>query len=221
MAPGPTSPTSSTSSTPRTARHADDQTTPARARGRATRARLIEAGVKVFSRRGFHATRVDDIVKSARTPHGTFYLYFSSKEELFDQLVAEVAEQFRELTDALPTVRDDESGRAALEEWLAAFVELYRGYGPLIRSWTDAESPREGDAPGVPDLLGSIAAELATKVKVRSSKRLDPAIASLVMVAMVERVNYFLATDQLRDDEGSLVEVLAAIILDAFFGPGH
>ena len=79
---------------------------PKRARGRATRARLLDAGVKSFSRKGFHATRVDDIVKRAKTCHGTFYLYFASKDDLFEQLVTDVAAEFRELTDALPVIRD-------------------------------------------------------------------------------------------------------------------
>jgi AcrR family transcriptional regulator len=183
--------------------------------------RLMNAGVTVFSHRGFHATRVDDIVKVAKTSHGTFYLYFSSKEDMFDQLVAEVVEEFDRLTDGLPRISDNEAGRASLEEWLASFVEVYRGYGPLIRSWTDAEGPRDGDGPRVPDLLGSIAAELTSRIRVRSSKAFDPAVAALAVVAMVERVNYFLAADQVHDDASRLVEVLAAIILDAFFGPGH
>ncbi|MGI9578751.1 MAG: TetR/AcrR family transcriptional regulator [Microthrixaceae bacterium] len=194
--------------------------TPQRARGRATRARLMKAGVAVFSRKGFHATRVDDIAKRAKTSHGTFYLYFSSKEELFEELVSEVAEEFHSLTDGLPSVRDTAEGRAALEAWLASFIELYRGYGPLIRSWTDAESPGGADGPAVPDLLGRISAELADNVFVPRSAQLDPDIAALVVVAMVERVNYFLATDQI-DHVGDLVSVLASIALDAFFGPGH
>jgi len=192
---------------------------PKRARGRATRARLIDAGVKSFSRKGFHATRVDDIVKRAKTSHGTFYLYFSSKDELFAQLVTEVAGEFRRLTEDLPVIRDNAEGRAALEVWLRAFIDLYGHYGPLIRSWTDAESP-DGGA-GVPDLLGSIAGGLAAKVKVRASRQLDPFIASLVVVAMVERLNYFLATGQVDETPERVTEVLAAITLDAFYGPGH
>jgi AcrR family transcriptional regulator len=179
----------------------------------------MEAGVAAFSRRGFHSTRVDDIVNRAKTSHGTFYLYFSSKEDLFSQLVAEVAREFHSLTDALPVIADDAGGRAALEEWLRSFVALYDVYGPLIRSWTDAEAPGEGS--GVPDLLGTIAAELAAKVRVRASKRFDPGIASLVVVATVERLNYLLATEQLQDSRDRAAEVLAAIAMDAFFGPGH
>ena len=43
--------------------------------------------------KGYHPARVDDIVKVAKTSHGTFYLYFSNKEDLFHALVLDVAEE--------------------------------------------------------------------------------------------------------------------------------
>ena len=55
--------------------------------------KLLDAGVEIFAQRGFHAARVDDIVKLAKTSHGTFYLYFSNKEELFRALAQEVAKE--------------------------------------------------------------------------------------------------------------------------------
>src|SRR6266581_233794 len=54
-----------------------------RAQGRQTVRRLLEAGLAEFDQRGFQAVRVDDIVRRARTSHGTFYLYFANKEDLF------------------------------------------------------------------------------------------------------------------------------------------
>ncbi len=53
-----------------------------RAQGRKTMSRLLDAGMRVFAERGVHAARVDDIVRAARTSHGTFYLYFPNKEAL-------------------------------------------------------------------------------------------------------------------------------------------
>ena len=40
---------------------------------------LLDAGVEVYASKGYFAARVDDIVKLARTSHGTFYLYFANK----------------------------------------------------------------------------------------------------------------------------------------------
>src|SRR5215469_17737456 len=59
-----------------------------RTQGRKTMRKLLDAAMVVFNRRGYHAARVDDIVKVARTSHGTFYLYFSNKEDLLRALVA-------------------------------------------------------------------------------------------------------------------------------------
>ncbi len=53
------------------------------AQGRQTMRRLLDAGMAEFDQNGLQAVRVDDIVRRARTSHGTFYLYFKNKEDLF------------------------------------------------------------------------------------------------------------------------------------------
>src|ERR1700751_1732970 len=58
-----------------------------RAQGRETVRRLLEAGMVEFEDRGFQGVRVDDVVSRAGISHGTFYLYFSNKEDLFKALM--------------------------------------------------------------------------------------------------------------------------------------
>src|SRR5438128_5189438 len=96
-----------------------------RAQGRKTMRKLLDAGMTVFERRGYHAARVDDIVKVARTSHGTFYLYFANKEDLFRALVTDVAHQMTSLSDSLPEITPDDAGFDDLREWLARFMDLY------------------------------------------------------------------------------------------------
>ena len=72
-----------------------------RARGQRTMRQLLDAGAEVFATKGYHAARVDDIVKLAETSHGTFYLYFANKEDLFRALAAEVADEMQTLAEAL------------------------------------------------------------------------------------------------------------------------
>ena len=194
---------------------ATSPSTPTRARGRATKAKLMTAGVAVFSDKGFRSARVDDIVKRARISHGTFYLYFSSKDDLFEQLVAQVAEELKSLTESLPIIRQTQESRDGLELWLVSFIELYSKYGPLIRSWTEAE---RGGVTTEAEVLGTVADALALKVKIRKRKDFDPRIASLALLAMVERVNYFSVTGQVDEEAENLSRTLADIMLDAFFG---
>lgn len=50
------------------------------------RAQIIKAAVKVFSEKGFHDAKVEDIAQQADVGKGTVYEYFSSKTELFQEM---------------------------------------------------------------------------------------------------------------------------------------
>src|SRR6188508_1267779 len=112
---------------------------PAATRGERTRGRLLEAGSAVFAERGFHAARVDDVVKTARTSHGTFYLYFSSKEDLFRSLATQVAAEMAALAGEFPEFPPSGDGSGAVREWLERFADLYEREGAVIQAWTEAE----------------------------------------------------------------------------------
>jgi AcrR family transcriptional regulator len=48
---------------------------------------ILEAALAVFAEKGFAATRMEDIARSAGVTKGTIYLYFESKEAVFRSLV--------------------------------------------------------------------------------------------------------------------------------------
>ncbi|HEV2561534.1 MAG TPA: TetR/AcrR family transcriptional regulator [Rhizomicrobium sp.] len=48
---------------------------------------ILEAALAVFAEKGFAATRMEDIARSAGVTKGTIYLYFESKEAVFRGLV--------------------------------------------------------------------------------------------------------------------------------------
>jgi TetR/AcrR family fatty acid metabolism transcriptional regulator len=56
------------------------------ARASDKRARILDAAVRVFARKGFHATRVSEVAKAAGVADGTIYLYFKSKDALLVSL---------------------------------------------------------------------------------------------------------------------------------------
>jgi TetR/AcrR family transcriptional regulator, fatty acid metabolism regulator protein len=56
------------------------------ARGGDKRERILDAAVRVFARKGFHATRVSEVAKAAGVADGTIYLYFESKDHLLMSL---------------------------------------------------------------------------------------------------------------------------------------
>ena len=56
------------------------------------RAQLVAAATEAFARQGVAATSVADIVRAAGVAQGTFYLYFTSKDDVILAVVAGVAE---------------------------------------------------------------------------------------------------------------------------------
>lgn len=53
------------------------------------RRQILDAAVRVFARKGFHATRVGDIAAEAGVAHGLLYHYFDSKDSLLEAVFEE------------------------------------------------------------------------------------------------------------------------------------
>jgi AcrR family transcriptional regulator len=61
-----------------------------RRRAEARPAEILDAALTVFSARGFAAAKLDDVAKEAGVSKGTLYLYFKSKEALFEAMALEM-----------------------------------------------------------------------------------------------------------------------------------
>lgn len=51
------------------------------------RQQILTLARDVFARRGYHATKIDEIVGAAGIARGTFYLYFEDKRAIFEEIV--------------------------------------------------------------------------------------------------------------------------------------
>ncbi|MCY8029934.1 TetR/AcrR family transcriptional regulator [Bacillus inaquosorum] len=70
-------------------------------KGEESRKRLLKAAANEFSIRGFHETKVSEIVKRAGLTQPSFYLYFQSKEAIFKELITDFHSRVRKLTASL------------------------------------------------------------------------------------------------------------------------
>jgi AcrR family transcriptional regulator len=187
-----------------------------RARGRRTLRRLLDAGSEVFAERGYHAARVDDIVKLAKTSHGTFYLYFRNKEDLFRALLAEVAGDMEALAEGLGAVGTGEEARVGLRTWIEQFCDLYTRSGPVIRAWTEAEISTSEFGRLGEDVLGNFSLAVAKHAR-RGRNGLDANATALAVVAMLERLNYYVLTEQVPLDRAAMVDVLTDVTYRVLF----
>lgn len=63
---------------------------PTTSRGLKTRALLVEKAREIFERKGYLDTVVADIAAASGVAHGTFYKYFTSKQDIFRVLALEL-----------------------------------------------------------------------------------------------------------------------------------
>jgi AcrR family transcriptional regulator len=109
--------------------------------GRRTRRRLLDAAAEVFVRKGYHDTRIDDITELAGTSHGTFYRYFTNKEQVFRTLAVRAGGRLVASLDELlelglePLLEVE--GEQLLRRWLRRREQVAVDAGPITRMWME------------------------------------------------------------------------------------
>jgi AcrR family transcriptional regulator len=104
---------------------------------------ILESARGVFVARGYHNTRVDDLVAAAGVSHGAFYRYFRNKEELARLLVARAVRQVGQSVTEIPDLDGLDAaagaaGAAALRRWLRKYHDAHVHEAAMLRVWVAA-----------------------------------------------------------------------------------
>lgn len=186
-------------------------TRPLSPQGLQMRARIVDAGIAVFPRRGFHETRVDDVVEAAGASHGSFYRYFDSKEDLFRVIATDAASELVACIEAFPA----DHAAEPLREWLDSWFGVYAQHGGIIALWRDT---RFSD-PVLDDLTRRVAdAALGRLLAVLEKQAVgDPLVNAIAFLGLIEAVPHHVhAFGYFR--QPAAVGALVAIIRRGFFG---
>ena len=174
----------------------------ASARGRRTRALLLDAARRVFERDGYLDARVADIVELAGTSHGTFYTYFDSKLDAFRGVVAGVSEEIYAAV-AVPLPHDDGADRPeSPEEFVRRldasnrrFLDVYRANHRMMllmeqMATIDAQvgETRKAGRRRHTDRIAASIRRLQSRGLVPAD--LDPRIAAAALAGMVSNFGY-------------------------------
>jgi len=83
------------------------------------RSEILEAALDVFSEKGFHAAKIEDIAARLGIGHGTFYRYFRNKLDIFNGVVEEI------ISIAMQAMQGvDPEGPNTLEEYREQLEEI-------------------------------------------------------------------------------------------------
>src|SRR4051794_18842646 len=100
-------------------------------RGARTRAALVAAARVVFERDGYLHARLTDITAQAQCSTGSFYTYFTNKQEIFAAVLEQSQEEM--LHPHVREVVGTEDPIAVIEAANRAYLEAYERNADLMR----------------------------------------------------------------------------------------
>jgi AcrR family transcriptional regulator len=179
---------------------------------------LAEAGAAQFRVRGYRSTSVDDIVEAAAVARGTFYKYFSDKQDLLAAVAAEIYGAGMTFADRIADV-DPLADETTLTHWLATYVEFYDRYSGCIDAWAEGTT----DDPTIVGIgeHGQVQMDIgAARMLTRrpGPYPFDPVVSALILRALVTRMPQAALDlpEPIGDDE--VIELLMTCIRRGFFG---
>ncbi len=193
----------------------EQQSTSAKSEG--TISRILDAALDVFARKGYHDTRMDEIVAGSQTSKGSIYFHFPNKEQLFLALVDQFANLLeRRITEA---ISEHDRGmvkvQAALETCLATFGRYRRQAKVLLVQASGLGNTFEQKRLAINDrFAGLIAGYLQEAVDVGEIAPLDTeVVAQAWMGAIYNLVIRWVYTGE--PDSERIVQALVPMLLQS------
>ncbi|MHB8062664.1 MAG: TetR/AcrR family transcriptional regulator [Ruminiclostridium sp.] len=138
---------------------------------------IFNCGKELFSSKGFKDTNVSDITKMAGIGVGTFYSYYSSKEQLFMEIYMKENEKLKK---SFESVDIDVDPIKAIKEILS-FNFIGMNSNPILKEWynrdffskLEKEFLKQGGMKSIEELMNRDTAGLIKKWKTQGKIRDD------------------------------------------------
>ena len=182
------------------------------------RRQLLDAAVRVFARKGFHASRVGDIAEEAGVAHGLLYHYFKSKDQVLE---AVFHENWSILVARIESVEETDEPAADQIRHIAAIV---------LRTWLHLPDvvrvviQEFGRSPELGERIGELTLPIDALQRVIARgieqgefrKDIDPAFAATVVYGSIDELLTAWVLGRLPSDEEAVAraeQTLVEVIL--------
>ncbi|MFH1619773.1 MAG: TetR/AcrR family transcriptional regulator [bacterium] len=181
------------------------------------RQQILDASIKVLSRKGYRSASISDMVFEAGVARGTFYLYFDSKAEIFKSALDYYMEGIKNLVMRGMRTRYGaygarESLKAALTAWLRFFDEHRELSRVVLRDAVSIDPDYDFKyaevSSAVTDHWRGVMEELRKAGLLR--EEIEPGFAGSSLVSMLERT----ALDRILPEQRPDIAGLASGLLD-------
>jgi AcrR family transcriptional regulator len=188
-------------------------------RGKDRRRQLMDYAARRFAENGYHPTSVAEIVQGMGVGKGVFYWYFSSKEELFGEILKEAQTDLRRrqqqaIADDEDPVDRIEAGIRATMSWLAENRHLAGLFQFAASEERFAPALRRGQEVAVGDIVRHVKEGIVAG-RIRDT---DPLVLSHAILGVT---NHLARTFVFERDEAAdaVADAVIGFCRDGLLGP--
>ncbi|HQI00488.1 MAG TPA: TetR/AcrR family transcriptional regulator [Deltaproteobacteria bacterium] len=166
-------------------------------KGELRRKQILDCAKGLFSKKGYHNTHVEDILKEISIGKGTFYQYFSNKEELFISLLVNFLHDWEEAVLDTVTSLADEDIRIFYRMLIRRSLEFFRDNEDLcniyLRVGPGTEKVFDPYIEQFEEkMLQYVIAALETGIKARAVRKdIDMVLMANILLGAFLRIDYY------------------------------
>jgi AcrR family transcriptional regulator len=182
------------------------------------KARIHQAALTCFHRKGYHRTTMDDIAAESGLSKGTLYWYFESKKDLFISMFRQAMDQFGQEMASI-AAQDSSAAdrlRANLSLFRAELAAMGAFFGIMLEAWAltrhdeDVEAMvRELYVPYV-DLLTHILRDGSADGEFHVA---SPEATALVLMALFDGITLSMGTGLWQCDWNDIMDAAESLVL--------
>jgi len=155
------------------------------------RARILNAASKVFAKKSFAGSRIDEIAKTANVPKSLIYYHFKNKDDMLDVLISDFMTEFRQLLQiSINDSHKDKSKTVAykLEKHYSKFIKKNVD---LIRIILIESLKKDTEVPSIFQIVGELVNNDNEEMKTSSSYDLNERLIAEFFTSLVPIYSFF------------------------------
>jgi AcrR family transcriptional regulator len=175
----------------------------------------MNAAQLLFLKHGVGPTTIEQITTDAAVAKGTFYLYFSSKEDVLGALRGRFAQELRKSIKAAVAQNKEEDWKGKLASWAAAGVAGYLDSAQLhdILFYSSRPPTRKGLVKNI--IIDDLVELLSRGVEAGAWSVADPELTAVFLFNGLHSVVDHAQSSQKRLNRGRLAQSLERLYLRA------
>jgi AcrR family transcriptional regulator len=186
-----------------------------------TRTQLLQAAKQVLIEKGYHDTKVVDIIERAGCGHGTFYDYFKGKEDVLLALLERLVADMQKMGDSVKPLMD----RISYDDFdgvkivIQGINEMFGRYGDLNHVYVQAAWESEAIRDIFKKFHKFFSTVLQQKIEEMQAEGkcqgMDPDVAAQIIVNAIGMTSYAQRDGIIDKDPHAVAENLSRIIFNA------